>query len=86
MPGVGKASHNDLFILANTESERLCIAVEGKVRESLGSTISRWRDGSPNKEKRLRGILEMIGLEDNLPDGIRYQLLLEGLSRARPRI
>lgn len=75
MPGIGQASRNDLFVLAKAASENLCIAVEGKVNESLGPTISRWRDGSPNKEKRLRGILELIGLGDDLPGTIRYQLL-----------
>jgi hypothetical protein len=71
MPGKGRASQNDLFVVASAGAEQICIAVEGKVAESLGPSISEWRDGSPNKEKRLSELLTWIGL----PREIRYQLL-----------
>ena len=75
MPGKGRASQNDLFVIANAGNQQLCIAIEGKVSESLGPTISEWRDGSPNKEVRLSGLLTWIGLPREIPQSIRYQLL-----------
>jgi hypothetical protein len=75
MPGNGYPSQNDLFVLARSGDEQVCIAVEGKVSESLGPSISKWRDGSPNKEKRLSELLTWIGLPREIPQRIRYQLL-----------
>lgn len=75
MPGRGRDSQNDLFVIAEAGSEPVCIAVEGKVAESFGPTLGEWRDGSPNKERRLTGICERIGLAGPVPPSIRYQLL-----------
>ncbi|MBK8022522.1 MAG: hypothetical protein IPK19_14105 [Chloroflexi bacterium] len=75
MPGYGKASHNDLFVLANCLEGDLCIAIEGKVSEPLGPTIAEWHNRSVNRERRLAGILETIGLPRAIPETIRYQLL-----------
>lgn len=75
MPGSGKASHNDLFVQAKSREGALCVAVEGKVSETLGPTIARWHTGSVNRERRLSTILEHIGLPRAIPDTIRYQLL-----------
>lgn len=75
MPGQGKASHNDLFVLARSDQGDLCLAVEGKVNETLGSTIGEWHNQSPNRETRLSGILDVIGLPRTIPNTIRYQLL-----------
>ncbi len=75
MPGKGPDSQNDVFVRACANGENLCIAVEGKVSESLGQTIHEWRDGTPNREARLQGILDLIGLPQEIPDSIRYQLL-----------
>ncbi|MBK9124561.1 MAG: hypothetical protein IPM16_15790 [Chloroflexi bacterium] len=75
MPGKGRDSQNDLFVIAEAGGERVCIAVEGKVAESFGPTVGQWRDGSANKEQRLVGICARIGLADPVPPSIRYQLL-----------
>lgn len=75
MPGRGKASHNDLFVKATSAEGNLCIAIEGKVNETLGGTVGEWRNGSPNRETRLAGILNVIGLPPTIPNTIRYQLL-----------
>ncbi len=75
MPGIGRASQTDLMVLAQAGSESLCIAVEGKVTESLGPSVAQWHDGSPNEEARLAGILTAINLPREIPSGIRYQLL-----------
>ncbi len=75
MPGSGKSSHNDLFVQATSTQGDLCIAVEAKVSETLGPIIADWNTGTPNRQKRLFGILELIGLPPNIPQTIRYQLL-----------
>jgi hypothetical protein len=75
MSGKGYPSQNDLFVIATSNVGTICIGVEGKVSESLGPSISAWRDGSPNKEVRLSGLLTWIGLPREIPQGIRYQLL-----------
>lgn len=75
MPGKGYPSQNDLFVIADSNAETICIGVEGKVSESLGPSLSQWRNGSPNKEQRLSGLLTWIGLPREIPQSIRYQLL-----------
>lgn len=75
LPGRGGASHNDLFVLAHAKDEYLCIAVEGKLHEKFGPTLQKWRNGSPNRELRLAGLLEHLGLSDDIPNTLRYQLL-----------
>jgi hypothetical protein len=72
MPGKGPDSQNDLFVFAEAD---LCIAIEGKVSESLGQTVQEWHDGTPNRETRIQGILDLIGLPRTIPTSIRYQLL-----------
>ncbi len=75
MPAKGKPSHNDLFVQATSTEGDLCIAVEGKVSETLGQTLAQWHDGSPNRENRLAALLNLIGLPRTIPETIRYQLL-----------
>jgi hypothetical protein len=75
MPGLGRASQTDLWLLARTESGLASIAVEGKVREPFGETVEEWmRDGGDNKKARLSGICELLGIPGCSP-GTRYQLL-----------
>lgn len=75
LPGGGRASQNDLFVLGRSKAGPISMMVEGKVAESFGPTISEWRqDASPGKEERLAFLLGTIGLS-GLPDGAsRYQL------------
>lgn len=75
MPGRGKASHNDLLVQATCSEGDLCIAIEGKVNEAPGNTIDEWHDHNTNREVRLSGILDTIGLPRAIPGTIRYQLL-----------
>jgi len=75
MPAVGRASQNDLFVVAQANDEIICIAVEGKVSETFGATIDKWHSGTPNKEARLSGVLKIIGLPRQIPNTNRYQLL-----------
>jgi len=76
-PDGKRPSQNDLFVLARTIDRQLVvIMVEGKVSEPFGETIGVWcKDGSAGKIKRLKMLCEIVGLSDDPPDTIRYQLL-----------
>jgi hypothetical protein len=79
LPGGNTASQTDLFVLARTQqSEPVVIAVEGKAREPFGdSVVADWRaDGSPDRETRLRFLLQVLELaDDDALGAYRYQLL-----------
>lgn len=84
MPGAGFASFTDLLVFAESAGEQVVIGVEGKCDESFGNqTVGVWRKSSTsvggdnaNRETRLAGILEHIGLTDNdAAQTVRYQLL-----------
>ena len=75
LPGGAAASQNDIWILARCNQNLVSIAVEGKVEEPFGETVSKWNPGStPGHKERfefLRNTLEL----DCVPGTIRYQLL-----------
>jgi hypothetical protein len=76
LPGGVRPSQNDLFVLARGAKGPVSIMVEGKVSESFGPTLGEWRAGaSQGKESRLRFLLGTLGLTQNPPGSIRYQLL-----------
>lgn len=77
LPGGGRPSQNDLFVLAkDAEGEMVSIAVEGKVAEPFDSTLGEWlKDASEGKKKRLEFIRERLALDLDIPGTIRYQLL-----------
>ena len=77
LPGGQRASQTDLFVLArNPAGALVSIAVEGKVSESFGELVADWRrEASPGKTQRLTYLCEMLGLEVDEVDGLRYQLL-----------
>lgn len=76
LPGGSRPSQNDVWVLAGTRSDLVSIAVEGKVSEQFGPTVSEWySQPSPGKKKRLQYLCDELGL-DCPPDGdVRYQLL-----------
>ena len=75
MPGRGFQSDSDLFVLAKANGQLVSIVVEGKVEESFGNQLQEWNDGTPNRQTRLTGILDILGLPSSVPDNIYYQLL-----------
>jgi len=76
LPGGVRASQNDIFVLARSSSGPVSIMVEGKVSESFGPTLDKWRsDASPGKEERLSFLLRSLGLGAPPGGAIRYQLL-----------
>ena len=76
LPGGSTASHNDIWLLAETNDDLISIAVEGKVSEPFGPTVGKWfSDPSPGKEKRLQYLCHELDLPFPPPGNIRYQLL-----------
>ena len=76
LPGGGRASQNNIFILARGNNQLISIMVEGKVRESFGEVISEWKSGSSKgKQTRLRYLCDLLQLNEEQVGHIRYQLL-----------
>ena len=76
LKGHGKASQNDVFVLAKNQSSNLItIVIEGKVSETFGPTLGQWYEPkTKGKRLRLEGLTKRLGLEQ-IPDHIRYQLV-----------
>jgi hypothetical protein len=75
-PAGGRASQNDIFVLAKSLCGPVTIMVEGKVEEPFGETLQQFRaDLTEGREERLRFLLRMLGLASEPDGGIRYQLL-----------
>ena len=75
-PVRAQASQNDIWVLARCATGLVSIAVEGKVGESFGPTISEWMSTpTPGKKIRLEFLGEILGIGMEFPEDIRYQLL-----------
>ena len=76
LPGGRRASQNDIFVLARGSNQLISIMVEGKVRESFGEIVSEWKsDRSKGKQTRLSYLCDLLRLDKEQVDHIRYQLL-----------
>ena len=76
LPGGRRPSQNDIFVLAKSQKNLVSIAVEGKVREPFGELTGEWsNDKSAGKAVRLEFLCESLGLNKDIIQGIRYQLL-----------
>jgi len=76
LPGGSRASQNDVWVLAESSSGLVSIAVEGKVSEPFGSTVREWfSKKTVGKEKRLKFLCSELGLNFPPPIHLRYQLL-----------
>lgn len=76
LPGGITASQTDLWVLARWHEALVSIAVEGKVAEPLGPTVSEWLvDASTGKGQRLKFLLELLELTSEAVMASRYQLL-----------
>jgi len=76
LPPRGHPSQNDILVLAKNKKDLIIITVEGKVFEPFGETVGDWlRDESTGKKTRLKDLSDLLQLnQDNLQE-IRYQLL-----------
>lgn len=76
LPGGSRSSQNDLFVLAKSQGQLISIAVEGKVSEPFGDTISKWLENqSQGRKKRLDFLCTKLNLKADSLSNIRYQLL-----------
>ena len=76
LPGGVRASQNDVWILCETSSGLVSIAVEGKVSEPFGPTVGEWFENkSAGKETRLKFLCSELGFEYPPPLNARYQLM-----------
>ena len=75
LPGGGRPSQNDAWVLGRTPRGLVSMAVEGKVSESFGPTIGEWSENpSPGKQRRLEFLCQELEIPFP-PDGaLRYQL------------
>ena len=75
LPGGERASQTDVFVLAKTATGLMTIAVEGKVEEPFGPTISERRQNpSSGAVTRIEYLLRCLDLSE-MPGTCRYQLL-----------
>ena len=76
LPGRGRSSQTDLFVLSKVSGGLMTVAVEGKVGEDFGPTVGEWTpEGSRNRQTRIRGICDLLGLPPDSVSNLRYQLL-----------
>ena len=76
LPGGSTTSHTDVLAVASNTYGLVVIGVEAKVDEPLGPTLGEKRaEASGGQQERLRYLHEVLGLSQQLPDAIRYQLL-----------
>ena len=80
LPGGSTGSHSDILVFAESDGDRITIAVEGKVEETFDKSVGEWLGNNPSagKRKRLRFLkrkLGISGLDDQELYPIRYQLL-----------
>lgn len=67
-------SQNDLYVLAKSNDELMTIMVEGKVNESFGQLIGKWKVQAGGRAQRLEFLKQKLNLSD-IPDDTYYQLL-----------
>jgi hypothetical protein len=71
----GRPSQTDLLAIVGLDDGLAILAVEGKAGESFGKYVHKWRDGSDEKEERLKGLCKILGLSPKMAMPLRYQLL-----------
>lgn len=76
LPGGIRASQSDIFLLARGNEQLISIVVEGKVSEPFGDPVAEWRAQLGNgKKTRLNYLCDLLELDIDMVDHVRYQLL-----------
>ena len=77
LPGGRRPSQTDVFVVARGVTGLVSIAVEGKVDEPFGRTVTEWLSDnpSPGKRERLAYLIELLRLDVEAVSDLRYQLL-----------
>ena len=74
--GRGNPSQTDLLALLRLGDGIAVVGIEAKVKESFGPIVRDWLDeGGANKEARLQGLCDFLGLDRTAALDLRYQLL-----------
>ena len=75
LPGGDRPSQTDVLVLGRARGGAFAMAVEGKVAESFGPTLSDWwQDASEGKKLRWAFLCATLGLEEEQAPDLRYQL------------
>lgn len=79
LKGRGPESQNDIFVMAKAkDGDLISIMIEGKVEESFGNPLGKWKSANSgfteNKRERLDDLQNQLGLTA-IPDDIYYQLI-----------
>lgn len=78
--GGGRASHNDIWVLAQNGDSLISIAVEGKVHEPFDKSLKEWYNSNDVKSgrlKRFQFLCNILGLDGKCSiedDILKYQL------------
>ena len=76
LPGGTRPSQMDVWVLARTPAGLVSIGVEAKVAEPFGPTLQEWQaSSSTGKLTRVAAIREIVGIGEDIPSSVRYQLL-----------
>ncbi len=76
LPGGPVPSQSDVLAFIRTKGKVCAVAIEGKVKESFGTTTGEWlKNASAGRIERLQHISKKLGLSYPPADEIRYQLL-----------
>lgn len=74
----GRPSHSqsDLLAIVEVMNGIAVLSIEAKVDEGFDKTVGHWiGDGSQGKATRLAKLRALLGIEGQVVDGLRYQLL-----------
>jgi hypothetical protein len=76
LPGGRRETQTDLWTLLRVGDRTVSMAIEGKVDEPFGPTVSEWLDdASDGKRIRLAFLCEILGIAEARSGDLRYQLL-----------
>ena len=74
----GRPSHSqsDLLAVVGLDDGIAVLSIEAKVDEGFDKTVGQWLgDGSEGKAARLGKLVALLGIQAQLVEGLRYQLL-----------
>ena len=78
LPCGNRPSQNDVWVLARTPDCLVSITIEGKVDESFGPRLKKWKADASScscKQERLEYLVSCLGLCSEPPGCIYYQLM-----------
>jgi hypothetical protein len=71
----GRPSQTDLLAIVGLNDGLAILAIEGKAGETFGKHVHKWRDGSNEKDERLKSLCRILGMSQDVAMPLRYQLL-----------